>query len=126
MYSTGKVMPLIGQQYLNKILSKESLEGLHEIQNAHTKKQISTEPDPLPYSFDTLIDAFAFGFINGKREERSRRKVDGNPERYYQRAAAEAINDLSPDEARLVLAVVCGLKGNRRKGHTDGYRAKQK
>lgn len=68
MYSKGKTMQLIGQQCYDRMATPATDAGLQEIYTAHRQKS-------LILTADTMIDAYIWGFINGQRAERQRRKA---------------------------------------------------
>lgn len=127
MYTTGKVMPLIGRQTLDEMWTEEALQGLQEICNSFIKaarKQIPKAP------VDSLIDSYIWGYINGKRAERSRRKrtsSTGNtdstdPRQITQQLIMRHLHRLDEQQSLLTLRFVQSISGEAPK--VDGNQQK--
>lgn len=67
VYEHNKTMRLLGKQYYNRIVTDEDLKAINDIVEANVKAK----------RFDRIClfaDIFVYGFIMGKRAERSRKK----------------------------------------------------
>lgn len=66
-YEKNEVMKLLGKQYLNLIVKQEDVTAIEDIWSANL--------DCKGRMLDVLIDVFIYGYIQGKRAERQKKKA---------------------------------------------------
>lgn len=71
-YSKNATMQKLGQQYINRIFTPNTFRELDQIIDGN-KATALVKVFPIK---DLLIDVYMWGFINGKRADRERRRVN--------------------------------------------------